>query len=193
MLKFLNTQSKKVNCPNEFFYKTLPVSHPEIWGQRFQTRVNFLNPSIILLICILLHTLATQLYKMFFEQSTRKLFVYFRNLSDNNFLFLFFIFWVIFYGRPSRLSATIFRLNATLIDSIFPPKKIILVYKEYAWSIHSKVSENILDEIALCSMLMFLRQKTKSVRNTWRNHRFPSNAITFDFVSFGHNANIFFK
>ena len=129
MLKFLDRQSKKVNCPDEFFYKTLPVSHPEIWEQRFQTGVNFLNPSIILLICILLHTLASQLYKMFFEQNTRKLFVYFINLSDNNFLFLFFIFWVIFYGRPSRLSATIFRLNATLIDSIFPPQKISLVYR----------------------------------------------------------------
>ena len=107
--------SKFINCLN--FWKKfemclwdlaqwfiLAVSHPEvICGQRFQLMSGPLSsiPAKFYWFILFFKLLVTSFscIRCSFEQNTRKLVVYLRNLSDNNnFLFLFFIFWDFFLG-----------------------------------------------------------------------------------------------
>ena len=75
------------------------VLHPDtILGELFQMGIcsPFVNTSKVLLISTMLHTFNHCLFSCLrcsFEQNTRELIAYLRNLSENNnFLFLFFIF-----------------------------------------------------------------------------------------------------
>ena len=111
-------------------FNTFSVASRRNLGKHFQLGVwsTFLNTSKMLLIYIIWHTFRQFFYcciRCFFEQNIRKLFVYIRNLSENNkFSFSFVHLWGYFFGAHSvwTLSALVWNLDATL--TLYPKHSI---------------------------------------------------------------------
>ena len=99
---------KIIEGGNQEFFVKIASDQPSRYQQ------NFIN-----LYCFALFYPLLCCIRCYFLKNTGKLIVYLRNLSDNNFLFLFFIFGDIFLGAHNFWTLPFVSVNTTLTIFFF--------------------------------------------------------------------------